>query len=147
MLDPFCGGGTTLVEGMVAGLSVSGSDLSPVALLVARSRTALTSEEERAELTLRARTLVAESPTGVRLPQALFERLKGWYQPHVLHELAGLRAGLLRCPDDRVTDLLWACFSSLLVKVSARRSETDGRKVAAVTREIVSRLPEAGLKG
>ena len=38
--DPFCGGGTVLVEGILAGRRVSGSDLSPVAELVAHARTA-----------------------------------------------------------------------------------------------------------
>ena len=36
--DPFCGGGTVLVEAALAGRGASGTDLSPIALLVASAR-------------------------------------------------------------------------------------------------------------
>ena len=39
LLDPFCGSGTVLVEGIRAGLTTSGLDASPLAILVARAKT------------------------------------------------------------------------------------------------------------
>ena len=41
LVDPFCGGGTLLVEGLIAGRRVYGSDLNPIATLVSTARTAL----------------------------------------------------------------------------------------------------------
>ena len=38
--DPFCGGGTVLVEGLLAGRETTGTDLSPIAVLVSGARTA-----------------------------------------------------------------------------------------------------------
>jgi hypothetical protein len=40
VFDPFCGGGTVLVEARAAGRRTHGSDVSPVAVRVARARTA-----------------------------------------------------------------------------------------------------------
>src|SRR5262249_48113475 len=40
VLDPFCGSGTVLVEAVRAGLAASGLDASPLAVLVARAKTA-----------------------------------------------------------------------------------------------------------
>ena len=44
VLDPFCGSGTTLVEGRAAGLDVVGSDLNPLAVRIARAKTWATSK-------------------------------------------------------------------------------------------------------
>ena len=41
VFDPFCGGGTVLVEAMLAGKRAIGRDVSPVALRVARARTSV----------------------------------------------------------------------------------------------------------
>lgn len=47
LLDPFMGSGTSLVEGMVAGLSkVYGTDLNPLARLISRVKTRVLSYEE-----------------------------------------------------------------------------------------------------
>jgi len=39
LVDPFCGSGTTLVEARAAGLRAVGTDLNPLAVLVARAKT------------------------------------------------------------------------------------------------------------
>src|SRR5678810_1107167 len=39
LLDPFCGSGTVLVEARANGLRTIGTDLNPLAILVARAKT------------------------------------------------------------------------------------------------------------
>lgn len=39
LFDPYCGTGTTLVEGLCHGLSVCGTDLNPLARLIAEAKT------------------------------------------------------------------------------------------------------------
>lgn len=39
LFDPYCGTGTTLLEGMLAGLTSIGTDLNPLARLIARTKT------------------------------------------------------------------------------------------------------------
>ena len=40
LLDPYCGTGTTLLEGMLVNLDATGTDLNPLARLIARTKTA-----------------------------------------------------------------------------------------------------------
>lgn len=49
LFDPFMGSGTSLVEGMLQGLTVTGSDLNPLARLLARVKTTLYDPRDLAE--------------------------------------------------------------------------------------------------
>lgn len=126
VLDPFCGGGTVLVEALLAGRDALGLDVSPIATLVARARTAITTEEERTALRSTARK-AAEVAMHPPVPMGLPEGVEDWYDPHVLAELGAIRDVIGNDP------LLKAVFSSILVKVSRRKSDTS------MTREDVSR--------
>src|SRR5262245_59473231 len=50
ILDPFCGSGTVLVEARAAGQRAIGSDLNPLAVLVARAKTWTVPPRRRREL-------------------------------------------------------------------------------------------------
>ncbi|NVL83943.1 hypothetical protein HWN75_27625, partial [Escherichia coli] len=39
VLDPFCGSGTVLIEAMLAGRNALGTDLNPLAVMLARAKT------------------------------------------------------------------------------------------------------------
>ncbi|HMV68508.1 MAG TPA: hypothetical protein PKA64_16785, partial [Myxococcota bacterium] len=133
VLDPFCGGGTVLVEAMLAGRAAAGSDLGPIAALVAWARTRRTDEPTRTRLRSAARALT-ERARSVRpgdrasLPDDPAARtlIEAWYEPRVAAELAVIREGIAALDlDARARDLLWAAFSSVLIKVSQRRSDTS----------------------
>lgn len=135
VLDPFCGGGTVLVEALLAGRPGLGCDVNPVATIVARARTSRTTEEERVAL----RSLCRKAAEAARLAGVAnfngngrdFSMLKGtipdiapeWYDPWTAVELDAIRAAIGNHAAAR------AVFSSILVKVSHRESETANRKV------------------
>jgi hypothetical protein len=60
VLDPFMGGGTTLVEARIHGRHAVGSDISSLAVFLARVKTTLYSEEELASVREWARELPTE---------------------------------------------------------------------------------------
>jgi SAM-dependent methyltransferase len=128
VLDPFCGGGTVLVEALRVGRRAVGRDLSAVAALVARARTC----RDRAaigDMRAASRRIAERARTAPEAPpEAIGRVLERWYEAHVLRELGALRAGIEehRGPG---TLLLWVVFSSIVVKASFRVSDTRAERV------------------
>lgn len=154
ILDPFCGSGTVLVEARAAGLRTIGTDLNPLAVLIARAKTWTAPPRRRAKLkeighAIAAATLAAgkaarrsrdaestesgrRGPAPLRKvagfdPNARNRRLASWFAPHVRRELEDLASRLdeLRTEDAELADILTACLSAILYKVSSRTSDTD----------------------
>ncbi len=128
LLDPFCGGGTVLVEGLVSGRRTVGNDLNPTALRVARARTARPSDAELTMFRSASRKL-AEAARASREPppDAILLPLQEWYADCALVELESLRRGV-KASDPVIRPLLEAVFSSILVKVSWRESDTSAHR-------------------
>jgi len=155
LVDPFCGSGTVLVEARAAGLRTIGSDLNPLAVLIARAKTWTAPPRRRKQLAEAGHAIAAASlaagkaarrsraegdaapgsargPAPLRKPagfdpNARNRRLASWFAPHVRRELEFLAAELdaLRADDAELADLLTACLSAILYKVSSRTSDTD----------------------
>jgi hypothetical protein len=144
-VDPFCGSGTVLVEARAANHRAVGVDLNPLAVLVARAKTWTAPHNRRKHLRERghgiagavlaagkaARRASAEPvperrPVGFD-PNARNRRLARWYAPHVRRELELIAAHLdeLRTTDAELAEVLTACLSAILYKVSSRTSDTD----------------------
>jgi hypothetical protein len=129
LLDPFCGSGTVLIEALRAGRRATGVDLNPLAIRVAEVQTALRGAADRerfaAELARLGEASLARVRERVPARAALSARERAFYAPHVLIELAGLRAeldGVEREDDRRALEMV---FSSLLVKFSQQRGDTS----------------------
>lgn len=136
VLDPFCGGGTVLVEALLQGRPALGLDISPISNLVARARTVRSDEALRTALRTTARAL-ADAAKRPPEPRGLPAELYDWYAPTALAELASLRAGIAQVENKEVALLLRAVFSSILIKVSHRESDTANRHIEK-TREAES---------
>ncbi|MDP2311813.1 MAG: hypothetical protein Q8P41_02840 [Pseudomonadota bacterium] len=121
VLDPFCGGGTVLIEALLAGRDALGLDVSPIANLVARARTARTTEEERTTMRATARR-ATEVALAARTTPTVPEELVRWYEPHALTELATIRETIGK------EALLRAVFSAILIKASRRESDTSSAR-------------------
>lgn len=117
--DPFCGGGTVLIEARLAGRTASGSDLSPIARLVTLARTS--PAELATPLRSAARKIAAKAQ--LRIDVEVPELMSIWYEPHVAQELGRIRDEIVEA-DERIQTLLWAVFSSIVVKSSYRKSDT-----------------------
>ena len=121
--DPFCGGGTVLVEGILSGRQVFGGDLSPIALLVSKARTA--SPKLASPLRSASRKISAQAQ--LRIDVEVDEELQKWYEPHVAQELGRIRNEIPNHPEE-VQPLLRAVFSSIIVKSSFRKSDTSNQR-------------------
>lgn len=134
--DPFMGGGTIVLEAMLAGRMAIGSDLNPIALEVAWTRTRRGSHTFLQGLLPRAKALVKaarEVHESGRRDVRLHERIGVWFDPPAFIEVAALvialrdarsREGRDGAPASDVTRILGAALSSVIVKVSRQVSDS-----------------------
>jgi hypothetical protein len=129
VLDPFCGGGTVLVQAQSSGRASHGADLSPVAQLVSNTRTWRPGTEQLTAFRSAARRLTAAARAApVRPIEPAILRTAEWFEPHVMDELEALRIGIEATPQP-IRGALRCCLSSILIKVSLRASDTSRHKV------------------
>jgi DNA modification methylase len=128
VLDPFCGSGTILIEAMLAGRNALGTDLNPLAVMLARAKTYPRKPEATAALVAAATEVAAFADARRKAKQGATRRLPqedvSVFAPHVLLELDGIRAGIEKAPPEARPDLQLV-FSSILVKLSAKRGDTS----------------------
>jgi DNA modification methylase len=128
VLDPFCGGGTVLVEGRAKGRTTIGRDVSPTALRVAWLRSNAPSEEALTRFRSASRRLTAAAREAKEFPPPQIMRaVEEWYAPHALWEIESLRAGIAESPEE-IRGWLRGCLSSILIKTSWRRSDTSAQR-------------------
>lgn len=136
LLDPFCGSGTTLLEGLRLGMTVAGVDRSPIAHFLATTKIRaaqnpyprrLLSEFQRKAADVRDQLKIGQEivqliPTAW-ISDASAEYLEGWFTPPALSSLyAGLH--LLNPPGQTtVDDLIFIAISSILRQVSLQLPE------------------------
>ena len=133
VLDPFCGSGTVLVEARQVGRQAFGIDANPLAVELATLKSRGSTPEFEAEL-LNAAAAVAAHANERRLAKLGPTRKYGAadrevYDPHVLLELDGLRAGISKLDDREVRRALLLVLSAALTKVSKRQGDTAPRSV------------------
>ena len=158
VLDPFCGSGTVLVEAMIAGRSAIGTDLNPLAVRLARSKTRPRAAEELERLVDAARGCAQVADDRRKARAGATRRLPpedvALFDPHVLLELDSLRSALEQLAPELRADLSLV-LSALLVKLSRKRGDTTEevapRRIAAgytaklfvkKTEELARRLEE-----
>lgn len=141
VLDPFAGSGTVLVEAMLAGRDTIGTDLNPLAVMLARAKT-YPRRRETTDAMLEAAQDVrayaderrkAKAGATTRLPREDVEL----FAPHVLLELAAIRDGIRKAPPEHRPDLMLV-LSSILVKMSQKRGDTSDE---AVSKRIAAGYP------
>ena len=145
VLDPFCGSGTVPVEAMLAGRRALGTDLNPIAVLLAQLKTAPLDPSARESFVAAARAVSAFADSRRERKAGATRRYPAedvaLFDPHVLLELDSLRAGIGSRPADgdgaskRALELV---LSSILLKVSRRASDTS---TAIAPRRIAAGYP------
>jgi SAM-dependent methyltransferase len=161
VLDPFVGSGTVLIETALRGGAGLGVDLNPLAVelawlksmpwgttwratLVAAAEQVVTRVSEKTRAS-RRRSASASSPPP--RPETRYDD-PSYYPPHVYRELVALRLAIDDVTEDALRRALLLILSSIIVKVSRQRSDTDDTLVeraiprGAATRHFAQRTEE-----
>ncbi|MET0591570.1 MAG: DNA methyltransferase [Polyangiaceae bacterium] len=128
VLDPFCGSGTVVVESLLAGRRAAGLDANPLAVELTWLKSHASTQSERDAL-LEGAQMAREHADDRRTRKAGATHRFGredteLFEPHVLMELDGIKAGLGKVRHDFARRALKLVLSAILVKVSRRTGDT-----------------------
>jgi DNA modification methylase len=124
LFDPYCGSGTSLVEGMIRGIDVIGTDLNPLARLISKAKTATPDigELKRRVAQLDKFILSAGSP---EVPTQIvgINRLDFWFKPQVIEKLGVLKSFIDELLDEATRLFFQVAFSETVREGSNTRNE------------------------
>ncbi len=118
ILDPFCGGGAVLVEAVRNNRKATGSDINPLALLIARVKTTYISEKTLIEATQYVIELSKRGVNGtVSFPKNY--NMEYWFFPNTITELSSFQKTIIYCEKNnvfskKVLDAIKVIFSATI---------------------------------
>ena len=125
LLDPYCGSGTAVLEGMLSGLAAYGCDLNPLAAKIAMAKTSvLILPRQAVESATRALlSRVSEPAAGTResldqFPEETRDELCRWFPVPVLNKLNWLLDQARRHEHPALVEFFEVVVSSLVREVS-----------------------------
>ncbi len=124
ILDPFCGSGTTLVEGILAGHDVFGMDVDPLARLITKVK--ITPLDERKLLSTYREVVqkVIDRKDGQFKPN--LPTLNHWFSEQTIRDLSVIRDVIEEYKADvDLYDFLMVSLSSIIRKVSNADNESQ----------------------
>ena len=130
VLDPMVGSGTVLAVARANGHKAIGTDLDPLAVLLASVwTTSIDREKARAkakQVLARARELFAGLSLRSAYPAKCDEETKRfiryWFDAYARKQLTSLSVAISRVRDKKTRDVLWCAFSRLIITKSAGAS-------------------------
>lgn len=121
LFDPFMGSGTSLVEGLLAGLTAVGSDLNPLSRLMTQAKTTAWDPEALQSCTETLMDYVGDIQVSeVDWPQ--FDNVTFWFKPTVITELTRLKRGIENTIPASMRPFFWVAFSDTVRWVSNSRN-------------------------
>lgn len=115
VLDPFCGSGTVLVEGMASGGEVVGCDVNPLARLISAAKTTVISTDR---LHVAFEAAMRHLPCRGTPPPPGPVQLERWFAPKVARQISRLTSAIRVCEDTDAKVFLEACLSVVIHRTS-----------------------------
>jgi tRNA G10 N-methylase Trm11 len=125
LFDPYCGTGTSLVEGMTKGLNVVGTDLNPLARLIARAKTTVYDPAALDKYISKFNRHIVSALRVDRKPTQSIEgiaRLHFWFKPSVVGKLADIKEFVWNICDEKVREFFQVAFSETVRESSNTRN-------------------------
>ncbi|MBS4016197.1 MAG: hypothetical protein KGZ86_07200 [Candidatus Latescibacteria bacterium] len=131
ILDPFCGSGTTLVEGIITGHNVIGIDVDPLSVLISKVKTTPVNTLKLIKLSEWIYKEIRRKKKGKFKPEC--QSIEHWFSKETFNKLSVIRTLIDRIPEvfggDReikdIQNLLLICFSSIIRYVSNADNESQ----------------------
>ncbi len=142
VLDPFMGSGTANLEAMLLGRRSVGVDIDPFSRFLSLVKTTPLNMDELLRANERIRSYLDTFSSSCLINGVpYFPYRDGWFKPHVLRELAFIKAGIvkLKCSSS-LRNFLFICFSSII----RQTSQADNNCTRTVVRKKLNKVIKAG---
>jgi hypothetical protein len=133
VIDPMCGSGTTLVEGVLGGYRAVGADINPLSVMITKTKCALLELSPntlaKAYDSVRSLLLRPNPRKGStfahlrRLPEADQRYLQNWFSEDVLRDLELIVSGIALQRNAVVRDFMRLALSNTLRSVSWQKKD------------------------
>jgi len=131
ILDPFCGSGTTLVEGVLAGYNVIGIDIDPLSAMISKVKTTRVNEKELEKISVWLIKEIKTKKKGTFKPDC--DTIEHWFTKDAIKKLSAIRTLINQIPEKfgntkkvkDLQDLFLICFSSIIRRVSNADDESQ----------------------
>lgn len=124
LFDPYCGSGTSLVEGFVRGINVVGTDLNPLARLIAEAKTSVPNDSELDTQIGRFHRYIQQR---TRIPDVTaiegISSLDFWFKPNVVEKLSKVKAFIDELANNAIRLFFQVAFSETVRESSNTRNE------------------------
>ncbi len=125
LFDPYCGTGTSLVEANIKGINAIGTDLNPLARLIARAKTSII-DIHVLDLYLKDFNDLAFSLNfGIEKPPVILPKFKNidfWFSKTVQEELAVIKKFIESISDENIKNFFYVAFSETVRESSYTRN-------------------------
>lgn len=124
ILDPFCGSGTTLIEGMIQGHKTFGIDIDPLSRLISKVKTTKIEESILIKVVDDVIKRIDNKSRGNSKPY--IPTLNHWFNEDAINALSIIRDAIDDYKEEEdIYDFLVICFSSIIRRVSNADNESQ----------------------
>jgi site-specific DNA-methyltransferase (cytosine-N4-specific) len=125
VLDPFCGSGTTLVEGLGFDCNVIGNDINYIALLISQVKTTNYCKKDFIEYEKDLQKIIKNFQIRKNIDNpTYFKNMKHWFQSNVCYELDIIKEIIKSIKIKKQRKMFELVFSSIIIDVSNQESDT-----------------------
>ncbi|MFJ9637271.1 hypothetical protein [Streptomyces sp. NPDC101178] len=122
VMDPFMGSGTVMLESVSRGLSFLGTDINPLAVLLATVKSQVHDSEKLVKARQRIALRVTED-TAEKIEVQFHNRNK-WFRPDVSQDLSRIRRAITAERGKVVRQVFWVAMAETIRLVSNSRTST-----------------------
>jgi site-specific DNA-methyltransferase (cytosine-N4-specific) len=128
ILDPFCGGGTTLVEAILLDRNAIGVDTNPVGVISSRVKSTKLNEDELTSIDTHLKELseklTKKEIVNLKRVAPDIKNIDLWFRDSVVKELSYIKSLIEQIPKVKAKEFCEVALSSIIVKVSKQKGET-----------------------
>lgn len=131
ILDPFCGSGSTLIQGKTIGLKGIGFEVNPFSAFLAKAKTQNYDNFTANDFKKISKKILLVSDKKNKLKKPNLSTIDKLFQKDVLNYLLNLKYVILKIKNEKTRDLFFLAWLSILEDASNYRKAGNGLKIRA----------------